>query len=77
MRIFLINTETKHEGVGGLFFDYLKEEGSFSLKDRYDFVTAVGNSFLEGLYSHFKKTQGSCTILLLSVIGKKLEEGVM
>ena len=34
-------------GVGGLFFDYLKEEGSFSLKDRYDFVTAVGNSFLE------------------------------
>ena len=34
-------------GVGGLFFDYLKEEGSFSLTDRYDFVTAVGNSFLE------------------------------
>jgi coproporphyrinogen III oxidase len=34
-------------GVGGLFFDYLKEEGSFSLTDRYDFVTSVGASFLE------------------------------
>lgn len=42
-------------GVGGLFFDYLKEEGSFSLKDRYDFVTAVGNSFLEAYTPILKK----------------------
>lgn len=34
-------------GVGGLFFDYLKETEEFSLQDRYDFVTEVGNSFLE------------------------------
>jgi len=34
-------------GIGGLFFDYLKETDQFSLKNRYDFVTAVGNSFLE------------------------------
>jgi len=33
-------------GIGGLFFDYLKETEEFSIKDRYDFVTAVGNSFL-------------------------------
>ncbi len=33
-------------GVGGLFFDYLKETEDFSLKNRYDFVTEVGNSFL-------------------------------
>lgn len=33
-------------GIGGLFFDYLKETGDFSLEDRYNFVTEVGNSFL-------------------------------
>lgn len=42
-------------GVGGLFFDYLKEEGSFSLTDRYDFVNAVGNSFLEAYTPILKK----------------------
>lgn len=42
-------------GVGGLFFDYLKEEDSFSLMDRYDFVTAVGNSFLEAYTPILKK----------------------
>ena len=42
-------------GVGGLFFYYLKEEGSFSLTDRYDFVTAVGNSFLEAYTPILKK----------------------
>lgn len=34
-------------GVGGLFFDYLKSTSEFSLQDRYDFVTAIGDSFLE------------------------------
>ena len=34
-------------GIGGLFFDYLKQTDEFSIQDRYDFVTAVGNSFLE------------------------------
>ncbi len=34
-------------GIGGLFFDYLKETEEFSLQNRYDFVTAIGNSFLE------------------------------
>ncbi|WP_028890961.1 oxygen-dependent coproporphyrinogen oxidase [Tenacibaculum sp. 47A_GOM-205m] len=33
-------------GLGGLFFDYLKETEDFSMQDRYDFVTEVGNSFL-------------------------------
>lgn len=33
-------------GVGGLFFDYLKETKEFSMQDRYNFVTEVGNSFL-------------------------------
>lgn len=34
-------------GVGGLFFDYLKETDDFSIEDRYNFVTEIGNSFLE------------------------------
>jgi len=33
--------------VGGLFFDYLKADKSFSIEDRYDFVTEVGNVFLD------------------------------
>ncbi len=33
-------------GIGGLFFDYLKETDELSMQDRYNFVTEVGNSFL-------------------------------
>ena len=33
-------------GVGGLFFDYLKETEEFSMQNRFDFVTEVGDSFL-------------------------------
>tara|TARA_B100001063_G_scaffold56550_1_gene50545 strand:- start:671 stop:1585 length:915 start_codon:yes stop_codon:yes gene_type:complete len=34
-------------GVGGLFFDYLKETSDFSIQDRFDFVCEVANNFLE------------------------------
>lgn len=34
-------------GVGGLFFDHCKATDSFSMENWYDFVTEVGNSFLE------------------------------
>ncbi len=34
-------------GIGGLFFDYLKETPEKSLNDWYQFVTEVGDSFLE------------------------------
>ncbi|MBE7641443.1 oxygen-dependent coproporphyrinogen oxidase [Salegentibacter sp. BLCTC] len=33
-------------GIGGLFFDYLKASEEKTIKDWYDFVTEVGNSFL-------------------------------
>jgi coproporphyrinogen III oxidase len=33
-------------GVGGLFFDYLKQTDEQSLEQWYDFVTDVGNSFI-------------------------------
>ncbi|MCG2430563.1 oxygen-dependent coproporphyrinogen oxidase [Aequorivita xiaoshiensis] len=34
-------------GVGGLFFDYLKKTDEMNMKDWYNFVTEVGNSFLD------------------------------
>lgn len=34
-------------GIGGLFFDHCKASEEFSLENWYDFVTEVGNSFLE------------------------------
>lgn len=33
-------------GIGGLFFDYLKASETQSMQDWYNFVTQVGNSFL-------------------------------
>ena len=42
-------------GVGGLFFDYLKATNSFTILDRYNFVTAVGSSFLESYLPIVKK----------------------
>ncbi|WP_335966757.1 oxygen-dependent coproporphyrinogen oxidase [Galbibacter sp. PAP.153] len=34
-------------GIGGLFFDYCKAENGMNMEDWYNFVTEVGNSFLE------------------------------
>ena len=34
-------------GLGGLFFDYLKATEEQSMEDWYNFVTEVGNSFLD------------------------------
>lgn len=34
-------------GIGGLFFDYCKSTPEMSMQDWYNFVTEVGNSFLE------------------------------
>jgi coproporphyrinogen III oxidase len=34
-------------GIGGLFFDYQKKTAAYSIQDRFNFVTEIGNSFLE------------------------------
>lgn len=34
-------------GIGGLFFDYCKATATTNMQDWYNFVTEVGNSFLE------------------------------
>jgi len=46
-RYFYNEHRDEARGVGGLFFDYLKADKSFSIEDRYDFVTEVGNVFLD------------------------------
>ena len=52
---FFNSHRNEARGVGGLFFDYLKKEKSFSLEDRFNFVTAVGNSFLDAYIPILKK----------------------
>ena len=39
----------RHEarGIGGLFFDYCKATDEMQMKDWYNFVTTIGDSFLE------------------------------
>jgi len=50
-------------GIGGLFFDYCKKTEDMSMQNWYDFVTEVGNSFLEAYIpivekrTHLKYTQ--------------------
>ena len=52
---FFNHHRNEARGVGGLFFDYLKKDKDFSLEDRFDFVTAVGKSFLDAYMPIFKK----------------------
>ena len=52
---FFNDHRNEARGVGGLFFDYLKKDKDFSLEDRFDFVTAVGKSFLDAYMPIFKK----------------------
>lgn len=42
-------------GIGGLFFDYCKATDEMSMEDWYNFVTEVGNSFLEAYVPIVKK----------------------
>jgi coproporphyrinogen III oxidase len=42
-------------GIGGLFFDYLKASDTMSMQDWYNFVTEVGDSFLEAYLPIVKK----------------------
>ncbi len=39
-------------GVGGIFFDHLKEDGSLSKTDRFNFWKEVGSAFAP-IYTHF------------------------
>jgi len=45
-------------GIGGLFFDYLKETEDILIEDRFNFITEVGNSFLESYVPIVEKRMG-------------------
>lgn len=42
-------------GIGGLFFDYCKASDTQTMQNWYDFVTTVGNSFLDAYTPILKK----------------------
>lgn len=45
-------------GIGGLFFDYCKATEDMSMQNWYDFVTEVGDSFLEAYVPIVEKRKG-------------------
>jgi len=45
-------------GVGGLFFDYCKKSDEMTMQNWYDFVTEVGNSFLEAYVPIVERRKG-------------------
>lgn len=42
-------------GIGGIFFDYLKEDKQFSMNDRLNFAISSSNSFLDAYLPIVKK----------------------
>ena len=53
---YFYNTHrNESRGIGGLFFDYCKSSDQMNMQNWYDFVTEVGNSFLEAYVPIVKK----------------------
>lgn len=51
---FFIRHRNETRGIGGIFFDHLKEDGSFTKQARFQFVQDVGNAFAP-LYIYFMR----------------------
>jgi coproporphyrinogen III oxidase len=51
---FFIRHRNETRGIGGIFFDYLKDENGFTKQSRFDFIKSVGNGFAP-LYTHFMR----------------------
>jgi len=45
-------------GIGGLFFDYLKASEQITMEDWYNFVTEVGDSFIDAYVPIVEKRKG-------------------
>lgn len=54
-RYFFNEHRDEARGIGGLFFDYLKADQNFNIQDRYDFVTEIGNVFLDAYLPLLKR----------------------
>jgi coproporphyrinogen III oxidase len=51
---FFIKHRNETRGIGGIFFDYLKDDAGFTKESRFDFVKDVGLAFAP-LYTTFMK----------------------
>ena len=51
---FFLRHRNETRGVGGIFFDHLKDDDGFSKEDRFEFIQDVGNAFSQ-LYTHFMR----------------------
>lgn len=51
---FFIKHRNETRGVGGVFFDYLKDGNGFTKASRFEFVKSIGSAFAP-LYSHFMR----------------------
>ena len=49
---FFIRHRNETRGVGGIFFDYLKDDSGFSKESRFEFLKSVGHEFAP-IYTHF------------------------
>jgi len=55
---FFIKHRNETRGVGGVFFDYLKETNDFTKASRFEFVKAIGSAFAP-LYTFYMKKNSS------------------
>jgi coproporphyrinogen III oxidase len=51
---FFIRHRQETRGIGGIFFDHLKDEDGFTKQSRFDFVQQVGSAFAP-VYMYFMK----------------------
>jgi coproporphyrinogen III oxidase len=51
---FFIRHRNETRGIGGIFFDHLKDEPGFSRESRFEFVKAVGDAFAP-VYTHLMR----------------------
>lgn len=51
---FYIKHRQETRGIGGIFFDYLKDTDSFTKGSRFEFVKDIGSAFAP-VYTHFMK----------------------
>ncbi|HEY8935523.1 MAG TPA: oxygen-dependent coproporphyrinogen oxidase [Cyclobacteriaceae bacterium] len=55
---FFIKHRNETRGIGGIFFDYLKEDSAFTKEARFNFIKEVGSTFAP-TYVHFMKKNHS------------------
>jgi coproporphyrinogen III oxidase len=55
---FFIKHRNETRGVGGIFFDYLKDDDDFTRESRFDFVKTVGSAF-SPIYTYLMKKNHS------------------